>query len=163
MKKIFLVIIVVMLCVVGCGKSTATDASKQKTLDKDVLIKNISGLKFNDSNFKFSKDDNVNNTTALNTYGVELDRMDDYVFYLSSDVVDPSMYMVIKPKDGEKKVVQYQVNEMFNKYYSAYNNYYPKEAKMIKDRLEKEYEGYLVYIISYDNDKVFQEIEESFK
>ena len=34
---------------------------------------------------------------------------------------------------------------------------------MIEDRLEKELDGYLIYIVSYDNDAVYQAIEESLK
>ena len=139
------------------------DGISDEEFDKEVAKEKIADLTFSGSDFKFDENENVNNVDVLNVYGVEIDRLNDYLFYISSDVVDPSMYLIASCDEDNKSVVKYQIDELFNKYYSAYNNYYPKEAKMINDRLEKEYEGYLIYVVSYDNDKVYQAIEESFK
>lgn len=158
MKKIVVILLIMFLCV-GCGSETTSN----KKFDKNVAKEKIANLKFSDSEFKFTEESNVNNTDALSVYGVDITKLDDYLFYLSSDIVDPSMYLVVRSDEDDKSIVKYQIDELFNKYYNSYNNYYPKEAKMIEDRLEKEYEGYLIYIVSYDNNKVYQAIEESFK
>ena len=158
MKKIVIFLCLILLCT-GCG----SESVEKKEFDKEVAKEKIADLTFSGSDFKFDENENVNNVDVLNVYGVEIDRLNDYLFYISSDVVDPSMYLIASCDEDNKSVVKYQIDELFNKYYSAYNNYYPKEAKMINDRLEKEYEGYLIYVVSYDNDKVYQAIEESFK
>ncbi len=160
MKKIKIIVIVLLafLCV-GCG------SGKSATRDfyKDVAKNKIADITFSESQFTFSNTSNINNKDALSVYGVDISKFEDYLFYISSDVVDPSMYLIVKPSDDDKSIVKYQVNELFSKYFNAYNNYYPKEAKMITDRLEKEYEGYLIYIVSYNNEKVYQAIKDSFK
>ena len=159
MKKVLFILLMGLFCF-GCSN---TAIHEQKEFDKDLAVKNISTISFSGEDFHFSDESCMDNTKALDMYGIELDRAEQYAFDLSSDVVNPSMYLILKPKEDEKEILEFQVKEMFDKYYSAYNNYYPKEAKMIDDRLEKEYEGYLIYIVSYDNEKVFQVIKESFQ
>ena len=158
LKNILLVLVVAILCI-GCGK----EEEKIKTFNKELAKENISKLTFKDSDFTFTESENMNNVDAFKVYGVDTSKFTDSLSYISNNVVDPSMYLIVKVKDEDKSVLKFQMKEMFDKYYSAYNNYYPKEAKMITDRLEKEYEGYLIYIVSHDNDSVYQAIEKSFK
>ena len=167
MKKIskFLLVLVVALLLVGCEKEEGKESGNTvaKAFNKTVAKENIGKLKFNDSEFTFSEDKNFDNSDAIKVYGVDTGLMDESLYYLASDVVDPSMFIVAKVSDDNKAVFKYQIKDMFEKYYNAYNNYYPKEAKMINDRLEKEYEGYLIYVVSYDNNSVYQAIVDSFK
>ena len=158
MKKVFNILIVlgiIILCI-GC-KNDATN----KQFDKNYAKEEIGKLSLD--GFKFSDEANVNNKSAIEVYGVDLTKTKDYLFYMSSEVVNPSMYLIVSVDEENKAVLKYQINDMFDKYYSAYNNYYPKEAKMIKDRLETEYSDYLIYIISSDNNSVLQVIKDSFK
>lgn len=163
MKKIrnILLIMLIGLLVVGCGKDK--EEGKTKELDTRVAKEKISALKFKDSDFTFTEEVNYDNKEALKVYGVDTSLFTNSYCYLSNNVVDPSMFLIVKTTDENKAVLKYQIKEMFDKYYSAYNNYYPKEAKMISDRLEKELEGYQVYIVSHDNNLVYQAISESFK
>ena len=43
------------------------------------------------------------------------------------------MYLIVKVDDDSKSVLKYQLNDMFQKYYNAYNSYYPEQAKMIEN------------------------------
>ena len=161
MKKLrnILLILMVALVLIGCGK----EEKGSKTLSKELVKEKVSSLKFKDSDFTFTENDNFNNNDAFKVYGVDTSKFIDSVSYISNNVVNPSMFLIVKTNDDDKAVLKFQMKEMFDKYFSAYNNYYPKEAKMITDRLEKEYEGYLIYVVSYDNDAVYQAIEKSFK
>jgi len=165
MKKIskILLVLVVALLLVGCGKEEKESNTVAKAFNKEVAKENIGKLKFSDSEFTFSENKNFDNSDAIKVYGVDTSLMEESLYYLASDVVDPSMFIVAKVSDDNKAVFKYQIKDMFEKYYNAYNNYYPKEAKMINDRLEKEYEGYLIYVVSYDNNSVYQAIVDSFK
>jgi len=165
MKKIskILLVLVVALLLVGCGKEEKESNTVAKAFNKEVAKENIGKLKFSDSEFTFSENKNFDNSDAIKVYGVDTSLMEESLYYLASDVVDPSMFIVAKVSDDNKAVFKYQIKDMFEKYYNAYNNYYPKEAKMINNRLEKEYEGYLIYVVSYDNNSVYQAIVDSFK
>ena len=95
MKKILIVITIalVILCA-GCNNET----TKEKVLDKETAINKIASITFSENDFQFSDESNINNTSTLEVYNIELDRAEDYLFYIPSDVVNPSMYLIIKPK-----------------------------------------------------------------
>lgn len=156
MKKLFYVLIATALLFTGCSKE------EERTLDLELAKEKISSITF-DKDFKFDDEENINNNEALSVYGVDSSLFEESLFYLSSTVVDPSMYLIVKANSEDEAVLKYQIEEMFTNYYNYYNSYYPEEAKMIEDRLEKELDGYLIYIVSYDNDAVYQAIEESLK
>lgn len=156
MKKLFYVLIATALLFTGCSKE------EERTLDLELAKEKISSITF-DKDFKFDDEENINNNEALSVYGVDSSLFEESLFYLSSTVVDPSMYLIVKANSEDEAVLKYQIEEMFTNYYNYYNSYYPEEAKMIEDRLEKELYGYLIYIVSYDNDAVYQAIEESLK
>ena len=156
MKKLFYVLIATALLFTGCSKE------EERTLDLELAKEKISSITF-DEDFKFDDEENINNNEALSVYGVDSSLFEESLFYLSSTVVDPSMYLIVKANSEDEAVLKYQIEEMFTNYYNYYNSYYPEEAKMIEDRLEKELYGYLIYIVSYDNDAVYQAIEESLK
>lgn len=161
MKKIkkILVIVVCIIVLSGCGSQ---QNNSNKELDLNLVKSNLSTLII-ENGAPFSEKSNINNKDSIETYGLDVTLLDEYAIYLPSAVVDASMYIVAKPKEGESSVVKYQINELLEKYYNAYNGYYPKEAKLIEDRMEKELDGYLIYIVSADNEKVYNAIKESLK
>ncbi len=159
MKKIknILIIIICIIALSGCGTQQESD---NKTLDLNSVKTNLATLAIENEE-PFSQKDNINNSDSIETYGLDVTLLDEYVIYLPSAVVDASMYIIAKPKEGESSVVKYQIKDLFEKYYNAYNGYYPKQAKLIENRMEKELNGYLIYIVSEDNDKVYNKIKES--
>jgi hypothetical protein len=148
MKKT-LGLLVAVLLLAGCGKK---EGSKTCNID----TKNIPTLamKYNE----FSDKDSVNDEDLIFGYGIDVSLLDDYAIYISSKIDDPSMYMVLKPKSGEESVVEYQIKDMFEKYLSSYSGYYPEAVPQINNRLEKKYNGYLIYIISNNNEEVYNTI-----
>lgn len=149
----------IMVLVVGCGPSK----EKDKVLDLNVVEEKISKLAFKDKDFSFTDKNSLNNTEAFEVYSVNTELFEEFRSYLETNIVDPSMYLIVKVQDSDKAVLKYQMQDMFEKYYNAYNSYYPEQAKMIENRLEKELGDYLIYIVSYDNDAVYQAITSSLK
>ena len=162
MKRLkVLFIMIIGVCVLsGCGSNKTSSSSK--VLDINSAKSSISSLKIGDTS-PFSDKSNINNSDSIETYGLDTSLLEDYAIYLPSAVVNASMYIIAKPKNGEESVVKYQIKDLFEKYYNAYNGYYPKEAKLIENRMEKELNGYLIYIVSSDNDKVYNTIKENLK
>lgn len=152
MKKI-LVILVAFILITGCGKGAEPD---NKSLDLTKIKTNLSNLVIKDENY-FDKEDGINNLDLLSSYSLDISLYDEYLISFPTEGIDPSMYIIVKPiKDTA--VVKYQIDDMFEAYYNSYNAYYPEGAKLIKDRLEKTYGDYLIYIVSHDNDKVYNTI-----
>ena len=145
MKKVICLFVAVML-LAGCGK-------KEESKNCSIDTKNIPTLA--EKYKEFSDKSSVNDEDAIYGYGIDTSLLDDYAIYISSKIDDPSMYMVLKPKAGEESVVEYQVKDMFEKYLSSYQGYYPEAVPVIEGRLEKKYNGYYIYIISNNNDEVY--------
>lgn len=155
MKKILLIIMGLFL-ITGCGEKKEENNLDVK-LNMDDIKENLSSIKIGDGN-PYNEMDSVNDLELIDGYGIDVTLLEDYVIYISSSVEDPSMYMVLKVSEENKSVVKYQVDDMFNQYLSAYKGYYPEAATIIEDKMEKEYNGYLIYIVSNDNQKVYDEI-----
>ena len=156
MKKILL-IITCFLFMTGCSNETENSNAK---LSMDKIKDNLAVIKV-ESTEPFNNEESVNDLDLIEGYGIDVTLLDEYVIYISSSVEDPSMYMVLKPASDKKSVVKYQVEDMFDRYLSAYMGYYPEAATIIEDKMEKEYNDYLIYIVSLDNQKVYEEILKS--
>ena len=155
MKKILLIIMGLFL-ITGCGEKKEENNLDVK-LNMNEIKENLSSIKIDGGN-PYNEMDSVNDLELIDGYGIDVTLLEDYVIYISSSVEDPSMYMVLKVSEENKSVVKYQVDDMFSQYLSAYKGYYPEAATIIEDKMEKEYNGYLIYIVSNDNQKVYDEI-----
>lgn len=155
MKKIILVLLVFLL--VGCSSK-----EENKTMSLESLKSGLTELKIEDK-VSFGNKDNINDLDVIDSYGMDVSLFDDYLIYISTEVEDPSMFMVVKPKEGEEAVVKYQIDDFFSVYHAAYNGYYPEVAYMIENRKEVKLGDYLVYVISKDNDKVYDVIKKNYK
>ena len=140
------------MVITGCGSKE----EEKKLVDIDTTKV---GEKLKEFSY-FSDSNSLNDEDLIEGYGIETKVMSEYAIYISSSVNDPSMYIVAKPVENKKSVLEYQIKEMFSKYLSSYSDYYPEAVPMIENRLEKEYNGYLIYIISTDNDAVYNKILE---
>ena len=149
MKK-FLVLLICLFLITGCS------SNEEKLVDIDVQ-KVGSELK----QFAYFNDDkSLNDEDLIAGYGIDTKIMSEYAIYISSVVSDPSMYIVAKPVEGKESVLKFQIKDMFSKYSSSYSGYYPEAVPKIEGRLEKEYNGFLIYIISENNDAIYSKILE---
>lgn len=155
MKKIMLILGVLLLS--GCSSSNVS-----KTMDFGNLKNDLIELKIEDKNI-FSNTENINDLDVIDSYGMDVKLLDDYLIYISTEVEDPSMYMIVLPKEGEEAVVNYQIDDFFSVYHAAYNGYYPEVAYMIENRKEEKVGNYLVYVISKDNNRVYDVIKKNYK
>lgn len=154
MKKILLIITCILI-LTGCSKQE--DNNQNITLNTEEIKTNLTNITI-DNKTPFNNAESINDLDLIEGYGIDVTLLEEYVIYISSSVEDPSMYMVLKPNAEKASVVKYQVKDMFNRYLNAYMGYYPEAATIIEDKMEKEYGDYLIYIVSLDNQKVYDEI-----
>ncbi len=80
------------------------------------------------------------------------------------NTVPLTSYIIVKPAEDKKDLLQKQIDEYYQDLLKEYSEKEEAEQE-IKEQLEnvmkKEYEGYLIYILSNDNEKVWEQIEES--
>ena len=66
------------------------------------------------------------------------------------------MYAIILTND--KSEVKEEMEEYFEKVRDFNTAYSPEQVKLIDERLEKEIGNYLIYIVSEDSEKIYQDI-----
>lgn len=155
MKKIILILMMFLL--VGCSSENTSKKMDFNGLKGELSILEIEG------NTYYDNANNINDLEVIDSYGMDVSLFEEYLIYISTEVEDPSMYMVILPKKDETAVIDYQIDDFFSVYHAAYNGYYPEVAHMIENRKEEQIGDYLVYIISKDNDKVYDVIKKNYK
>lgn len=140
MKKlsVIIVILVGVLSLTGCGESKVKfDFDKaQNTIESE-----LSGMK------------DIKKDTLEDVYGLDLSIMEKYVFKQNED---GDFYAIIKTNNVDS--VKDNMNDYFDKVQKFNKNYSPERIKMLDNRLEKEIDDYLVYIVAKDADSIYEKI-----
>lgn len=100
------------------------------------------------------------NTTGIeNVFGISSNLYTDYVVKTAMLKTEITGYMIFKPKNKNAAVeIDRLMDEYFNELEEKYSNDEDK-LKLIRTRYEGTYNGYLVYLISKDNELVNQLIK----
>ena len=155
MKKLFSILLVAMLLLTGCGnKNVDLDLNKiSQELDNlysdSFYIQGVSSL-IDEKNY-FEELEDVYEYDFKEVFGLTSTNIgDDYAVRINKS--NNTMYLILKPLENKDKI-----KEEMNTYFKSIES----SNDLVKSRLETEYEGYLIYIVSNDNDKVLETIKSS--
>ena len=101
----------------------------------------------------------VTDEVLSTTFNINSEDVLEYAGKTSMMIVSASGYMIIKPAEGKKEVVKEAMADYMAKQEEQWGSYLPSQYDLVKNRLETEVEGYLVYIVSEDNDAVLKAIK----
>lgn len=73
-------------------------------------------------------------------------------------ITSSTTYMVVKPADGKKNEVKEALDNYMIALEEQWSTYLPEQYELVKNRLYKEYGDYLIYIVSSNNDLVYNTI-----
>lgn len=90
--------------------------------------------------------------------GINPSDVSEYSISIPGSMISTSLYMIVKPNEGKEDVVKEAINTYMTNLESQMEFYLVDQYELVKNRLEKEYGGYLIYIVSTDNDKVYNAI-----
>ena len=141
MKKIVISLMLVGLLLVGCGK-------KNKDLDLDRITASIEETNL------FKDASKIDIDYIERKYGMSTEGIEDYRIYMSKTSTSASMYAIFKvSSDKAKENIE---STFINKYINSWTEivYNASEAKLDENMYKEEYSGYIIYIVSTDNDKV---------
>ena len=140
MKKVLLGVMLVIALVIftGCdNKGFEFDMKKAS----DVIESKITGL------------EEISKETLEDVYDVDFNNVEKFVF---KENKDGDFYAIIKAKDNAK--VKVNMKEYFDKVKYFSENYSPERLELLDNRLEKEIDSYLIYIIHKDAENIYNEI-----
>ncbi len=101
----------------------------------------------------------VNDETLESQFNINKDDVKEYLIKVPMMITSSNSYIIIKPADGKKDEIKEKMDEYMTKLEKQWETYLPIQHELVKNRLEKEYGDYLIYIISSDNDLVFETIK----
>lgn len=116
---------------------------------------------------KSSKSSTFNNLVPVegemveSTLGIKEDTYSEILMKVPMMIVQSNMYIIIKPEDGKKEDVKKAIDKYMTNLEEQWKTYLPDQYELVKNRKYEEYGGYLIYIVSSDNDKVFETIKKN--
>lgn len=78
-------------------------------------------------------------------------------------ITSSTTYMVVKPADGKKNEVKTALDNYMVALEEQWSTYLPEQYELVKNRMFKEYGDYLIYIVSENNDLIYDTIISSTK
>jgi len=78
-------------------------------------------------------------------------------------ITSSTTYMVVKPVEGKKAEVKNVLDSYMVALETQWETYLPDQYELVKNRMYKEYGDYLIYIVSTDNDLIYNTIISSTK
>lgn len=92
-------------------------------------------------------------------FGIEKDMVEEYLIKMPMMITNSHTYIIVKPAEGKKDVVKEKLDTYMTNLEEQWKTYLPDQYELVKNRLVKEYGDYLIYIVSSDNEAVFNEIK----
>lgn len=141
MKK--LLIMLCCLLIVGCGNKSLNLESVKNKLNKSEVYGELKTL----------SNENLNNL-----YSIDSNLAEELLYAESTDANNVDLYLIVKVKDEK---IKEQISDRFDYLETLCEMYDTKNAQKVRNRLETTYNGYNIYIISDNNEKVLKEIKNS--
>ena len=162
MKKFLVVATVFLLALTGCKNKSEKIQSKYGDQNKDV-VNSLNDTK--DEKLYFADLMVLDDNTLQTQFGLTVDEVENYVGAVPY-ILDSRFYVAIKPtsesKDKVKRMLKsYAANleQRLSDLVTDEDEESKAKLEMIKNHMEKEVNGYYVYISSSDNEKVLKIIE----
>lgn len=105
----------------------------------------------------------MDSATLKQSWNVDTNLLDAYVAKMPMMNVKANLYAILKPKEGKKEEIKEQVDNYLASYEEQWSTYLPDQHEMVKNRSFEEINGYLVYVISEDNEAVLNVVRQALK
>lgn len=140
MKKFLLLILVICLC--GCSSN-----SDLSNLDLKATVSDLDGAY---TNMYELKDDELSLI-----YGLDVNKCEEYVIKAST-LSNGDFYAIVKVNKENESEVLAQMKNLFATLEQQSNLYSPEAVQLIKNRLETSIGDYHIYLISKDNNALYE-------
>ena len=125
--------------------------------DSDNLLKEIKDCKGQIFGALMQLDDDM----LSQQLGIEKDMVEEYLIKVPMMITNSHTYAIIKPSEGKKADVKEKMDTYMKNLETQWETYLPDQYELVKNRLVEEYGDYLIYIVSSDNEIVFNAIKDA--
>lgn len=143
LKKIIIVIGLAII-LAGCNKSVSTLDMKGASTSLDKKYQNMALM---------------SEKELEGIYNQDITLMEEYIIK-SSENQDGNFYALIKVKSENKEKVKNNMNEMFSILENQSSLYSPEAVNLIKNKLATSVGDYLIYIVSENNEEMYNVVKE---
>ncbi len=151
MKKI-LFILLSLFILTGCG-------NKETKLDLNKIKEELEKIEINNE-LAFSNNQYYDLTKLENKYDLDTSEIDDYIISMHSNESSSNLYIIASYKKSKDKLKK-ELDKLIELEKASFSNgYFPLEFKKVENYYYKEYGKYLIYIVSDNNELVYQKIIE---
>lgn len=113
----------------------------------------------NNNSEKIFKDMISPTPAQIETYlGINLSNIDSYIVRIDKDKFSSKLYMIFKPTQEYKEEAKANIKKFLLAYEGAWSKLNEEQYTLVKDRTAIEKNGYIIYIVSTDNDIIMNEI-----
>lgn len=95
------------------------------------------------------------------TLNIEESDVSEFLMKMPMMMTQSNTYIIVKPVDGKEDVVKSAVEDYMKKLETQWETYLPDQYELVKNRKEAKIGDYLVYIVSNNNDLVFDTISKN--
>lgn len=143
LKKIIMVIGLAII-LAGCNKSASTLDMKKASTSLDEKYQNMALMSDKELEGIYNQD-----TTLMEEYIIK-----------SSENQNGNFYALIKVKSENKEKVKNNMDEMFSILENQSSLYSPEAVNLIKNKLVTSVGDYLIYIVSENNEEMYNVVKE---
>lgn len=143
LKKIIMVIGLAII-LAGCNKSASTLDMKKASTSLDEKYQNMALMSDKELEGIYNQD-----TTLMEEYIIK-----------SSENQNGNFYALIKVKPENKDKVKNNMDEMFSILENQSSLYSPEAVNLIKNKLATSVGDYLIYIVSENNEEMYNVVKE---
>ncbi len=102
---------------------------------------------------------NVDSEQMETLLGLTSEDVEEFTMKVPTFVVSSSTYIIVKPAEGKEDLVKEKLDLYMTNLETQWSTYLPEQYELVKNRKEEQLGEYLIYIVSYNNDLVFDAIK----
>lgn len=129
---------------------------------KDINISEIRNAIINSTDVSVMDLDD--GTKLRKLYGVNKYDLDQFIYYGPKSNMEANEILIIKPKnDSDTEKIEKAITNRINTQSDSFRNYNKEQYEILSNHILEKKDGYIILLISKDNEKIKQSLDYVFK
>ena len=129
---------------------------------KGINISEIRNAIINSTDVSVMDEDD--GTKLRKLYGVNKYDLDQFIYYGPKSNMEANEILIIKPKnDSDTEKIEKAITNRINTQSDSFRNYNKEQYEILSNHILEKKDGYIILLISKDNEKIKQSLDYVFK